>query len=282
MDDRKILITGLNGLIGWHLYQQLSPKYLVVGTYAKEHAVFDGPQFMRVDLDNSQELRAFLEKIQPTHIIHTRGICDLDLCEDIPEMAYKINVLGTQKMLEIAGELKSLSRFIYLSTDHVFYGDEGAYSEESEPRPKHVYGRTKLEAEKLVQKSSLDTLIIRPGLVIGKSFQGNKGPRDFLFSRIKAKKPTHLFTDEWRTPIVAEPLAQKIENLLFSDERGIFHLADEEVHNRFDLGRKLAIEWGLSPEYVFPRLREEDKWAHIRPRDLSLTSVRQLPSEVEV
>ena len=117
-------------------------------------------------------------------------------------------------------------------------------------------------------------MIVRPGLVLGESLQGNKGPRDFLFSRIRAGKPTHLFTDEWRTPIDAVDLADQILRLTLSEEHGIFHLAGREVINRFDLGVRLASKEGLATHHIFPRLRCEDRWAPIRPENLGLVSRR--------
>lgn len=271
----RILVTGLNGIIGWNIFRkaaELFPETL--GTYREEHSALRGLQVKRLEADSVETLSLLLQSYQPQVLIHSWAMCDLDLCEQIPSMAERINIEGTRNLLAAASEISCLKRFVYVSTDHVFDGEDGNYGEEDIPVPKHVYGRTKLAAEKLVRDSSLPWQILRPGLVIGDSLQGRKGPRDFLLTRIRAGKPTHYFTDEWRSPIDGETLAARVMAVACSEETGIFHIAGEEVLNRYELAQKIALENGYSTERVFPRLREEDRWAAIRPKNLSLKSTR--------
>lgn len=275
MTPARVLVTGLNGLIGWHLFQFFRERYETFGTFREQHPSLTGESFFRVDIDNETSLAEFIRRIQPDYLVHAWAMCDLDLCEQMPWMAEKMNVEGTRKVLAAARESKALKKIIYLSTDHVFDGEAGSYDENHAPKPKHVYGRTKVEAEELVKSSKLPYLIIRPGLVIGKSLQGNKGPRDFLFHRIRKEKFTHYFTDEWRTPIEGPRLAAGVDVLMMSRAEGIFHLAGKEITNRYDLACALAAGEGLPVQYVRPRLRAEDKWGHIRPKNLSLKSVRE-------
>lgn len=271
----KVLVTGLNGIIGWNIFRksaELFPE--TTGTYRVYHSRLEGLNVKRLEAGSPQELETLFQECSPEILIHSWAMCDLDLCEQMPEMAEKINIEGTQTILEAAAGIQTLKRFVYISTDHVFDGESGGYNEEDIPRPKHVYGRTKLAAEKLVQDSGLEWQILRPGLVIGDSLQGRKGPRDFLLTRIRAGKPTHYFTDEWRTPIPAPEMAARVMAIACSDETGIFHVAGSEVLNRFELAKKIALENGFDTEHVFPRLRQEDRWASIRPKNLSLKTLR--------
>ncbi|PIQ86990.1 MAG: hypothetical protein COV74_02270 [Candidatus Omnitrophica bacterium CG11_big_fil_rev_8_21_14_0_20_45_26] len=270
----RILITGLNALTGWHLYQTASRAHNVIGTYRKKHPLLKGRAFHRIDLDNQDEVSAFISRIKPTVIIHARSICDLDVCEETPWLAEKINIEGTKKIIQAARALPQLKKFVFMSTDHVFDGTAGRYHELSPPKPKHVFGRTKREAEKMVSSSALPHLIIRPGLVLGDSLQGTIGPQDFLLSRLKKGKPTTLFTDEWRTPIPAAVLAEKVLELALSKATGIFHVAGSRVQNRYEIGRQLAEEHALPKRFIIPRRRAEDAWAHIRPEHLTLISLK--------
>lgn len=268
----KILVTGLNGLIGWNLFRWGKSRFEIQGTYRKNCPRLNGQLFHRINLSDDQEVIAFVKNYQPDVLIHSWGMCDLDVCESFPQMAYEINVLGTKRFIEAARQAGSIKKIIYVSTDHVFCGRRGRYRESDEPSPRHAYGRTKHEAEREVARSGLPFLIIRPGLVIGPSVQGNKGPRDFLLSRIRAGKPTHYFTDEWRSPIPAEQLAERVFKLIEQSREGIYHIAGNSILNRFDLACKMAADQGLSTQYIFPRLRSEDEWAHIRPEHLTLAS----------
>lgn len=271
----KILVTGLNGIIGWNIFKTASELFPgTVGTYREAHPRLENLNVRRLEIDSAESLAALLAEFEPEVLIHSWAMCDLDLCEQIPAMAEKVNIEGTETILKAAARVKNLKRFVYISTDHVFDGESGYYSEEDAPVPKHVYGRTKLAAEKLVQASGLPWQILRPGLVIGDSLQGRKGPRDFLLTRIKAGKPTHYFTDEWRTPIPAPEMARRVVDLACSEHSGIFHVAGAEIFSRYELAQKIARDNGFTTEQVFPRLRREDRWASIRPKNLSLRTVR--------
>lgn len=268
----RVLITGLNGIIGWNLYEHAKRHFDAHGTFRKEHPGFFIPNLHKVDLTSQEAVQALLSSLQPDYIIHSWAMCDLDLCETFPEMAYAVNVTGTGHFIKAAKMLKNLKKFIFISTDHVFSGDKGDYAETEDPQPKHVYGRTKRAAEQTVACSGLPYLIVRPGLVIGSSVQGSKGPRDFLFHRIRAGKPTHYFVDEFRTPIRAEILCDKIFSAILKNYSGILHIAGPRTVSRFDLAQELAQAHGLPTHLIYPRFRKEDRWASIRPRDLSLRS----------
>ncbi len=273
MPNSRILVTGLNGIIGWNIFKKAREQYETIGTYRKDHPSLRRAAIHHVDMNSEDELDQLLQNARPDYLIHSWAMCDLDLCEQMPAMAQKINDYGAEKMIAAASRCKSLKKFVYISTDHVFGGERGEYTENDAPDPKHVYGRTKFAAEKRVQASGLPYLIIRPGLAIGESLQGNKGPRDFLFTRIKAGKTTHYFTDEWRTPIPAETLGERVLQHSLSDKTGIRHVAGKELINRFELAKKLAFENGLPTDRILPRLRQDDRWAHIRPRDIGLKTI---------
>ena len=213
MKSNRILVTGLNGVIGWSVFRAAREQSDAYGTYRKEYPFFLDERFTRVDWDQEDEIQALVEKVRPDYLIHCWAICDLDLCEEIPEIAERINIRCLESLIRVLNNTQGLKKFVYMSTDHVFGGQEGAYTEEDTPEPIHVYGRTKVEAEKRVIQSDLPYMIIRPGLVVGPSLQGNIGPRDFLFSRIRADKPTHYFTDEWRSPICSKQFGQRVLDL---------------------------------------------------------------------
>lgn len=276
---QRILVTGLNGLIGWHCFLQAGRKFETFGTFSRFHAPFKQSSCLYSNLDSKKLIRLLLEKVQPTLIIHARCICDLDVCEIQPDLTERINVEGTKLLLEEAERLGTVKRFCYISTDHVFNGDRGAYTENDAVCPKHVYGRTKVQAEELVKSSRLPYVIVRPGLAIGQSVQGNKGPHDWLLSRLRKGLPSHLFTDEWRTPIWTESLAEKIIDLCMSDRSGIFHIAGSTRINRYELGLALARREGVRITSLGSKLRAEDRWSHIRPEELTLKSIHfELPS----
>ena len=149
----RFLVTGLNGLVGWHVFDYLRQRHETFGTYRKGHETFRSGSFRRIDLESEDEVMGLMREIKPEYFFHAWALCDLDLCEDRPDMARRINIEGTRIMLRAARKVKNLKKFIYLSTDHVFDGNRGGYVETDSPRPKHVYGNTKREAELMVESS---------------------------------------------------------------------------------------------------------------------------------
>lgn len=274
MQAKRVLVFGLNGLIGWHLFKYCREYFDCSGTFRRRLPEFSGDAFYRVSLQDEAGLRRMIEKTDPHYVLHAWSMCDLDICESLPELAWKVNVQGTETILRALSAAASLEKMLYVSTDHVFDGGAGPYHEENQPEPIHVYGRTKRAAEELVLGSGIPALVIRPGLVIGESLQGNKGPQDFLLSRLRAGKPVTYFEDEWRTPIRAESLAEECVQLLLSDQTGIFHVTGSQCYNRYELALRLARENGLEPAELMRGSRSEDRWAHIRPENISLVSIK--------
>ncbi|MBN1688451.1 MAG: sugar nucleotide-binding protein [Candidatus Omnitrophica bacterium] len=273
---RRFLITGLNGVYGWNIYREIARHHEAYGTYRKTHPVFKkGENFFRIDWAHESEAEAILKKIRPEYFVHAWCMCDMDLCEISPEMARKVNVEGTRKILAALHQFcPDLKKFVFLSTAHVFDGEKGGYTEFDEPKPKHVFGATKRKAELLVEKCGFPSLIIRPDIVVGRSLQGDKGTPDFFIKRTKAGKPTHYFTDELRTTVKAEAMAKRMLELALSDETGVFHIGGEKVMSRYEIAVSLVKERGLPTHHIHPRLRKDDEWAHIRPKNLSLKSGR--------
>ncbi|OGW79040.1 MAG: hypothetical protein A2Z83_02135 [Omnitrophica bacterium GWA2_52_8] len=270
----RFLITGLNSITGWQLFRLTAGHFETHGTFRKPtEKLRPGVYFHRTDMEDRESLRDLLQHVRPDYLVHAWAICDLDLCEAEPALPQRINVEGTRRILELASEISNLKKFVYISTDHVFNGDTGGYAEDHPTCPKHQYGKSKEEAERLVRNFGLPYLIIRPGLVIGDSVQGNKGPKDWLLSRIHSGKPTHLFVDEWRTPVDAVELSKRTLQLVLSGRTGIYHVSCKTSINRYELGKRLAEQHGLSSDRVFPKFRHQDNWAAIRPKDLSLKTI---------
>ena len=100
-----------------------------------------------IDLDDEDAIRALFEREQPSLIVNCAGVCDVGTCEQSPEFAHIVNVVGTRMLLEYAPRD---ARIVHLSSDHVFSGDSGPYDESAPTDPISVYGRTRVAAEALV------------------------------------------------------------------------------------------------------------------------------------
>ena len=154
-------------------------------------------------------------------VVHLAAFTDVDGCENDPRRAEAANVQGTANVVEAARRVGA--RVIYLSTDYVFDGAQRTeYTEEDQPRPINVYGRTKYEGERLLDVAC--DLVIRTSWVYG-------GPQDF-FSKIRqiadrSDASIEVVDDQWGKPTFADDVAAAVVFLIESDRSGVVHVSGD-------------------------------------------------------
>lgn len=203
----------------------------------------------------------------------------LDLGHSIHATTHKTNVslpgliqhqvaLPVQ-LATIASKLKS--RYIHFSTDMVFDGKRGNYSEKDTPAPTNLYAEHKLASETWVQENANESCIIRLPLLMGNSISGTRSVHEAHWQRWKNGQQTPLFEDEFRTPVsvsnVAELLAKK-------DVQGLFHWAGTTVVNRWEMGKQIAAKLGVPNDLLLKTQAKYDPRFQDRPLDLTLNISR--------
>jgi dTDP-4-dehydrorhamnose reductase len=215
---RSILLFGATSILGHSLARQFPERVEAYGA----------PEGARALLLSNDAQR------WPAILIYGHAVCDVPKCESAPEWAREINVGQVREVLSM---LPSHTRMVYVSSDHVFGGD-GIYNEETEPCPISVYGRTRVEAERLVLDRP-GTLVIRAGLPIGRSPDGRTGHWDWLRYRSERNFPITIVSDERRSAVWADHLAHRVVQLAESSAVGIRHVAATRVVSRIDLANHL-------------------------------------------
>jgi dTDP-4-dehydrorhamnose reductase len=239
----RILITGSNGLLGQKLVSQLlQTDSLFLATSLGENRNQDCPEgcYAQMDICNESEIAAVFAAFQPTHVIHTAAMTNVDTCELDPESCQKVNV-DSVKLLA-AQCLKSNCHFQLLSTDFVFDGLSGNYSEEDEPNPLSVYADSKVQAEAIVQQlPSLNYSIVRTIIVYG---TGNNLSRSNIVlwakEALKNGQELTIIDDQFRAPTWADDLAWACIRICELNEKGIFHIAGPETMSIFHLVERIA------------------------------------------
>ncbi len=144
----KLLITGASGLYGSKLAKLAIQKNIEVYSCDVQELNVCG-NFVKFDVSNKELVDEAFKKVKPDVVVHAATLTDVDKCELNKELAWKVNVEGTKNIVEAAKN--SGSFVIYISTDYVFNGEKGNYTESDEPAPINYYGLTKLKAEELVK-----------------------------------------------------------------------------------------------------------------------------------
>lgn len=247
MDQLPVMVTGANGFLGHSLCAQLLDKGIPViatgtGDCRLPYAGHPLLQYASFDIQDATMAHSLVSRHRPGLIIHAAALCKPDECELQPEKAHRINVEGTRYLLEAAG--KQGCRFLYVSTDFIFRGDKGMYTEEDTPDPVNYYGQTKWEAEQLVQQYTGPFAIARTVLVYGKPPAGKSNILTIVKEKLEKGEGYKVVSDQVRTPTYAEDLARGMALMIEKKATGIYHLSGEEVMTPYDMACRVADYFG--------------------------------------
>ncbi len=251
-----VCVVGASGYAGSAISRAFREADVsVCGTFFR-HRV-PGERLRRLDVSDGEAVENLLRSWSPRIVINaaadwsTKSAMEATIVQGARNLAAACADVGC--------------RLIHISTDVVFDGRKGCYTESDAPRPVHDYGKAKARAE--VEISTLrDYLIIRTSLIIG--HDGADAQSRWIRSALSRGSQIVLFTDEYRSPIWVEDLAGGIVRLAEAEVGGVVHLAGTQGLSRYQLGVFLAERLGLDPAGITPGLQEES--GLVRPKDCTL------------
>jgi dTDP-4-dehydrorhamnose reductase len=241
----KILLTGSNGLLGQKLVAVLrqQPEVAVVATARGINRLADiypDVRFVTLDVTDAAQVRQVLAEEQPTHLIHTAAMTQVDECELNQAACWTQNVTAVEYLASACADLGI--HLTHLSTDFIFNGLVGPLAEDAEPDPISHYGESKLAAERIVQATpGLRWAIARTVLVYGTVHGGGRS-NIVLWVRDSLRKGQQIkvVADQWRTPTLAEDLALGCWLLAQHDAQGIYHLSGRELLTPYQMAQQVA------------------------------------------
>lgn len=245
-----LLITGAGGLLGANLVLEARTAGLQVTAVDLGHPVrLAGVTSVTADLARPGAARRVLEAQPPEWVIHCAAATSVDGCEEDPRTALRLN-------RDMAGQVAQAARAVgarlaHISTDAVFDGEAGPYSEQDAPRPINVYGASKLEGELVVQVEHPEAVVVRTN-IYGWNAQPKHSLAEWFLARLEAGQACPGFTDAWFTPILVNDLAARLFELLRLGAGGLVHMAGGECVSKHGFGRSLARAFGLDPQQVRP------------------------------
>ena len=268
MEKMKILITGANGLLGQTIVKQLLEKnYNVIATGRGNDRIdvsTEGYLYKELEITDGPAIEQFIREQRPQIIVHAAAMTQVDECESNKQDCYNINVTATRFIIDAAKTVGS--RFIFVSTDFVFDGISGPYSEDDECGPVNYYGSTKMVAEKAVMESDLNYAIVRTILVYGIApSTGRTNILGFVKQNLETNKPIKMVTDQVRTPTFVDDLARGIILIIEKNGKGIYHLSGEQEMTPYDIAVETARYLGLNEKLISKSSSEEIKQPAVRP-----------------
>ncbi len=254
MSNKKILITGSNGLLGQKLVQLLIEKDTIdlIATAVGENRLKNLNNryiYESMDVTNESDVMRVFDKYQPDVLIHTAAMTNVDTCETDTEACNKLNVDAVQYLINAC--LKNQTFFCHLSTDFIFDGSNGPYTEEAKPNPISVYGESKLKAEELLIKSKIRWAIARTVLVFGIVADMSRSNIILWVKKsLEEGKAIKVVTDQFRTPTLAEDLAIGCWLIAEKEIEGIFNISGEDFLTPYEMAIKTADFFHLPKELI--------------------------------
>jgi len=269
----KVLVTGATGLLGYHIINRLvEEEYDVYAAYHHTSPYITDVKWIKLDLLQSDKLYSEVSFLKPEIIIHAAACTDVDKCEMNKELAYRTNYLATKVLAEVARECGS--HMVYISTDYVFDGSKGMYSEDDYPNPINYYGLTKLLGE-VVVNSLLPTmsLILRTSGIYGYSPTGKKNFGINVLEKLDRGEEILAFSDQYLSPTCVRHLADKIIDIIDMNLTGFLHLAGERM-SRYDFASIIAEILRVDKKFVKRSSLEHARLIAKRPKDSSLNILK--------
>lgn len=248
----KILVTGANGLLGQKLVSLISESEgddcvaTARGVNRNPHGSYVYDQLDVTDID---EVFLLLESHRPDVVIHTAAMTQVDECESNQKACWEQNVIAVENLVK--GIEKFGGFLIHLSTDFIFDGKIGPYTEEDEPNPLSFYAESKLAAEKLLQGSSIKWAIARTMLVYGIAHDMSRSNIILWVKKnLEEQKKIKVVNDQWRMPTLAEDLATGCLLIAKHKATGIFNISGKDMVTPYDMALATADYFKLDKSLI--------------------------------
>jgi len=273
---KRILICGSNGLLGQRLALMLSNRteYETLSTSRERSFVYDDRLFdyTQLDLTRKGDVKSLISSFQPDVIMNAAALTNVDWCEDHREDAWNGNVVAVENLVEAARKVGA--KLIHVSTDYVFDGKTGNYSENDKPNPVNYYGKTKLAGENAIRVADIDHAILRTIVVYGCGVVVKRNFALWVIDSLRAGKSIRCVTDQIANPTYVADLALAMIKVAELDKSGIFHVSGKEAVSRFEFAVRIAEGFGLDPALIEPIRTEQLVQRAARPLHTSLVTLK--------
>jgi len=263
----KILVTGASGLLGHKVVQLALDKDHEVYSLYKEHPTNFGKP-IKLDLTDQTQVLETISKVKPQAIVHTAAYTDVDACEINKDMAWKANADVTKHLARASASINS--HLTYVSTDYVFDGEKGLYSEEDKPNPISYYGYTKLKGEEFVKEHAEQWCVARASVIYGWGQTQKLNFATWLINNLNQGKEVKVLTDQYVSPTLNTSLAEMLLEIAERKITGTLHTAGATRASRHEFALKLANVFNLNMGSIKSAKTEEMRWRAKRPTDSSL------------
>lgn len=226
---------------------------------------------LRGDITASDEMESIFSNFTPHLLVHTAALTDVEECEAYPDLAHDVNVQGTGLLSRLC-KVRNVPMF-YISTDQVFGGRKGSYSEIDVPAPINEYGKSKLAGEMMVRKILFEKFaIFRTSFLYNCNFRGY----DFISYVVShLRKGQDIFCDNFRLvrPTPCYCFGKVVENIFSRQLWGLYNICGQTIGTPHEIAYKCAEVLSLDKRLI--HLRNEPQIYNARRPISSLLSLKK-------
>jgi dTDP-4-dehydrorhamnose reductase len=273
---KSLLITGLNGLLGNRLLHAAGGRFRIAGLDLRPEPLDRSVlmEYAQADILDQERVLGLMRRISPDAVIHTAAFTEVDACESQFDQARAVNVLGAANVATACRETGA--KLVHLSTDYVFDGGRGPYSEDDVPNPISAYGRMKLESEATVVSLLPDAVVARTMVLFGRAPLVRNNFVTWLVDALQNGKRVRIVKDQSGTPTFADDLALAILALIDGGQSGLYHAAGPDCLSRHAFALLIAEVFRLDRSLIDETTSESLNQPAPRPKRSGLTAGKLL------
>jgi len=231
---KKIAITGATGLVGSRIVELLNNDF-----------TFLPLNHNTVDITNADSVKNALENLDYDLLLHLAGYTNVDGAEVEKDRANQLNVTATKNLFDISQ--KKQKKFIYISTDFVFDGNNPPYDENSTPKPISFYGKTKYEGEKVVGDRAM---IVRISYPFRKQYDKKTDFFRTIKSLLEQGRMVTGIDDAVITPTYIDDIAYGLKYLIMNFKPEVYHLVGASSLTPYDAFWEIATIFKLKKSLI--------------------------------
>ncbi len=232
----KLLVLGGSGLIGNSVIKSDNKKFEIITTFNKNKITIPNISSFQCSLPHDfSKLEEIIRKQKPEVLVNAMGYSNIDFCESNKEKTHMLHVKISEKISKIT--LKLNIKTIFLSSDYVFDGIKGGYTELDKPNPINYYGQTKYEAEKIILKNKIN-VVLRTSVIYDWDLRVRFF--NYVVENLKNRKKIRVTNDVFNSVTLVDSLVESIFSIIEKDRKGIFHIVDSTCTNRYDFAKCIS------------------------------------------
>jgi dTDP-4-dehydrorhamnose reductase len=271
---KRILVFGSNGMLGHRtisFFAKNTNIELLCSSIERE-SYYNDLNYIQADITNRDEVKRVVFNFYPDVVINAAAFTNVDKSESQRELAWKVNVKAVEYISEMAHTIDA--HLIHFSTDYIFDGLNGPYSENDRPNPLCYYGRTKLASENVLKMRGTDFTILRTNVLYGTAPHGRLDFVRWVIEELNNNRELKIVTDQFNNPNFIDDLVQAISKVIEFKKYGIYNIGGKEFLNRYDFTMKICEFFNLKKSFVKPILTKELHQPARRPLKGGLVTIK--------